>query len=80
MAARSHSALDGHRRRGPPRHLWDYVFTPARHLRRLGADLRLGLLLMLLFALELGWLPATGMDGAAALCFPPSRSASTPRR
>jgi hypothetical protein len=30
----------------------------------------LGLLLMLLFALELGWLPATGMDGAAAFVLP----------
>ena len=50
--------------------VWDYGFSLLAILGVSVPTFWLGLLLMLWFALQLGWLPATGMDGAAAFVLP----------
>jgi len=49
---------------------WDYLFSLLAIFGVSVPIFWLGLLLMLLFALDLGWLPATGMDSAAAFVLP----------
>lgn len=50
--------------------VWDYAFSLVAILGVSIPTFWLGLLLMLWFALDLAWLPATGMDGPAAFVLP----------